>query len=137
MSFFGSIGRGIVQDLGSGLLTRLGNSAPGWGSLFGNILGAASSFIPGMNEENGITGIMRGSRPEDPRRGLIRAGVNALYPSDRRLKENVKPIKNAVATVKRLNGVTYGWKANLGMGMPQGQIIGMDRKKKPSKGTRA
>ncbi len=31
--------------------------------------------------------------------------------SDKRLKDNIKPIKNSLEAVKMLNGVTYDWKA--------------------------
>ena len=31
-------------------------------------------------------------------------------PSDRKLKENIKPINNALDTVKKLQGVTFDWK---------------------------
>ncbi len=32
--------------------------------------------------------------------------------SDERLKENIKPIKNSLETIEKLNGVTFDWKAN-------------------------
>lgn len=32
--------------------------------------------------------------------------------SDERLKDNIKPIKNSLEAIKKLNGVTYDWKAN-------------------------
>jgi hypothetical protein len=35
--------------------------------------------------------------------------VTAYYSSDSRLKENIKPIENALAKVKLINGVTYDW----------------------------
>jgi hypothetical protein len=35
--------------------------------------------------------------------------VIAYYTSDKRLKENIKPIENAIDKVKRLNGVSYNW----------------------------
>jgi hypothetical protein len=43
--------------------------------------------------------------------GEIRAtnNVTAYYSSDSRLKENIKPIENALAKVKLINGVTYDW----------------------------
>ena len=44
--------------------------------------------------------------------GLIRAtnDVIAFYSSDRRLKENIVNIPNALDKVSMLNGVTYNWK---------------------------
>ena len=32
--------------------------------------------------------------------------------SDERLKDNIKPIENSLEAIKKLNGVTYDWKAN-------------------------
>jgi len=32
--------------------------------------------------------------------------------SDERLKDNIKPIENPLEAIKKLNGVTYDWKAN-------------------------
>ena len=32
--------------------------------------------------------------------------------SDERLKENIKPIESPLESIKKLNGVTYDWKAN-------------------------
>ena len=33
-------------------------------------------------------------------------------PSDKKLKENIKPVKNALDKVKKLQGVTFDWKPN-------------------------
>ena len=35
--------------------------------------------------------------------------VTAFYSSDRRLKENIKPIENSLDKIKKLNGVTFDW----------------------------
>ena len=32
--------------------------------------------------------------------------------SDKRLKDNIKPIENSLEAIKKINGVTYDWKAN-------------------------
>jgi len=43
--------------------------------------------------------------------GVIRAGndVIAYYSSDKRLKENVKPIENAINKVSKIRGVEFDW----------------------------
>lgn len=43
--------------------------------------------------------------------GTIRAGndIVAFYSSDKRLKENIKPIENALDKVSKINGVTFDW----------------------------
>ena len=43
--------------------------------------------------------------------GTIGATSNiTAYASDKRLKENIKPIENALSKVQRLRGVTFDWK---------------------------
>jgi hypothetical protein len=53
--------------------------------------------------------------------GQVSSAGNAIFsgnvtaygsPSDRRLKENIQPIKDALATVLRLSGCTFDWKEN-------------------------
>ena len=43
--------------------------------------------------------------------GEIRAtdNITAYYSSDRRLKENIKPIENALEKIKKLEGVMFDW----------------------------
>ena len=47
----------------------------------------------------------------DSTNGVIRASndIIAFYSSDERLKENVKPIENALDKVSKINGVTFDW----------------------------
>ncbi|MGY8867161.1 MAG: pyocin knob domain-containing S74 family peptidase, partial [Methylophagaceae bacterium] len=40
---------------------------------------------------------------------LADGDVTAFYSSDRRLKENIKPIENSLDKIKKLNGVTFDW----------------------------
>jgi len=51
----------------------------------------------------------------DSTNGVIRASndVIAFYSSDERLKENVKPIENALDKVSKINGVTFDWIENM------------------------
>jgi hypothetical protein len=46
--------------------------------------------------------------------------VIAYYTSDKRLKENIKPIENAIDKVKLLNGVTYNWNQTYLNSIPEG-----------------
>jgi hypothetical protein len=43
--------------------------------------------------------------------GEIRAtnNITGYYSSDRRLKENIKPIENALEKIKKLEGVMFDW----------------------------
>lgn len=63
----------------------------------------------------GTTGIMIGFYNGSSRVGDISIGASSTSystSSDYRLKENVQPMQNALATVAQLNPVTYTWKAD-------------------------
>lgn len=127
---------------GTGNSTTLQLTQPGIGASIGQALQTAAGIagtvmgIPGVGKA--VTGLMGGSNPAYnynaydagglPIRGLTPAGVGNMSPitlSDKRLKTNIQPIKDPIQAVKRLNGVTYDWKSNLGMGMPQGHDAGL------------
>jgi hypothetical protein len=59
--------------------------------------------------------------------GLIRAtnDVVAYYGSDRRLKENISPIENAIDKINQIGGYEYDWKPMEGIHENEGHDIGV------------
>ena len=57
-------------------------------------------------------GLCVGSDTDTSTVGLIRAtnDIVAYYSSDRRLKENITPIKNPLVKLSKINGVEFDWK---------------------------
>ena len=62
----------------------------------------------GLKVNSGALGVNTNASSTD---GVIRASndIVAYYSSDERLKENVKPIENALDKVSKINGVTFDW----------------------------
>lgn len=56
--------------------------------------------------------------------GNIYVSGNIVNPSDRRLKENIADVNNALDIVKQLDAKTYTYKQDAGMRLPEGQQYG-------------
>jgi hypothetical protein len=75
------------------------------GSLNGNVTGTASALVTGNSYQVGSFGVGTAASGTT---GEIRATNNiTAYYSDRRLKENIKPIPSALSKILALNGVTF------------------------------
>ena len=59
--------------------------------------------------------------------GLIRAtnDVIAFYSSDRKLKDNIKNIKNPIEKIKKINGVEFDWTPKEGVHENEGHDVGV------------
>ena len=57
-------------------------------------------------------GLIDGATTSTTTDGMIRAtnDIVAYYSSDRRLKENITPIKNPLVKLSKINGVEFDWK---------------------------
>jgi Chaperone of endosialidase len=113
----GSGGNGVYGDAsGTG-----SNGVSGQGNSTGNGVYGASSIttltnvaaINGLNSSGGYAGYFDG--PVDiagSSDSLYFAGVcyHGACASDRRLKQNIEPLKGALERLTQLNGVTFGWK---------------------------
>ena len=78
-----------------------------YGAYYGNILldggtGTNSYYVGIPSNQTAQTLYVGGPINAD-------GDVTAFYSSDRRLKENIKPIENSLDKIKKLNGVTFDW----------------------------
>jgi len=70
--------------------------------------GPAGGFTTNSNAQVNSLGVGTGASGTG---GEIRAtnNITGYYSSDRRLKENIKPIENALEKIKKLEGVMFDW----------------------------
>jgi len=118
--FAGGIWTNDTRDIG--WKNSYGN--PHLSSYYGAITTSASLYVGGPTstttqlyagpvygsvfyDRNSSTYYMDGSSTGDSIR--VAGDVVAYYSSDKRYKENIKPIENALDKVKAINGVTFNW----------------------------
>ena len=98
-----------IYDTGNNALQILGDGA---NSFLFDLLGTSSVGLITLKDfrltVNNSLGVGTAASSTD---GEIRAtdNITAYYSSDRRLKENIEPIENAVEKVKAISGVRFDW----------------------------
>ena len=97
----------------AGRITAISNGTGGGASLPDQTGNAGKMLVtdgtnPSWSQQISSLGV---GTPSSGTTGEIRATnqIVAYYSSDRRLKENIKPIQNPIEKLKAINGVTYDW----------------------------
>ena len=105
-----NVSAGFYQDATNGAYRSIVASGVANGFYFQNNAGASTAMYVGLDGTyKGLIGIGNTSPAQalHVTGQIIATSEITAYYSDRRLKENVKPIDNAVEKVLKLNGITY------------------------------
>ena len=94
----------------STLVARDGSGNFSAGTITATLTGTASALVTGNNYQVSSFGV---GTAASGTAGEIRAtnDITAFYSSDKRLKENISPIPNALQKLSQISGNTFDWKS--------------------------
>jgi hypothetical protein len=97
----------------STLIARDGSGNFSAGTITATLTGTASALVTGNNYQVNSFGV---GTAASGTAGEIRAtnDITAFYSSDKRLKENISPIPNALQKLSQISGNTFDWKSGFG-----------------------
>ena len=100
----------VSANTASTLVARDGSGNFSAGTITATLTGTASALVTGNNYQVSSFGV---GTPASGTAGEIRAtnDITAFYSSDKRLKENINPIPNALQKLSQISGNTFDWKS--------------------------